>query len=127
MIKRFRYAAGQVARKIQHRPGEIVLDAVTAGAAAGLAVPVGSAGSTREAPAEGFLRHRGLIAFSAGCAIAEVAVLTVLAPAARSLALQVTAPPPLAVFHDLRWLSATTGRGLSSWPARSSCWQAGPP
>jgi len=35
VVKRFRYAAGQVARKIQHRPGEVVPDAVTAGAAAG--------------------------------------------------------------------------------------------
>jgi hypothetical protein len=55
-------------------------------------------------PAEGFLRHRGLIAFSAACAMAEAGMLAVLAPAARSLAPQITAPPPLAVFHDLRWL-----------------------
>jgi hypothetical protein len=54
--------------------------------------------------ADGFWRHRGLIAFSAGCAMAEAAVLTVLAPAAKSLAPQITALPPLAVYHDLRWL-----------------------
>ncbi len=34
----------------------------------------------------------------------EACLLTVLAPAARPLAPQVTALPPLAVFHDLRWL-----------------------
>ena len=71
------------------------------------ASPAGAAGATATGPgahAEGFLGHRGLIAFSAACAMAEVAVLTVLAPAARSLAAQVTAPPPLAIFHDLRWL-----------------------
>jgi hypothetical protein len=55
-------------------------------------------------PAEGFLRHRGLIAFAAGGALVEACLLTVLAPAARPLAPQVTALPPLAVFHDLRWL-----------------------
>jgi len=36
--------------------------------------------------------------------MAEAVVLVVLAPAALSLAPQVTALPPLAVFHDLRWL-----------------------
>src|SRR5205814_7158065 len=53
---------------------------------------------------EGFGRHRGLIAFSVGCAMAEAAVLTAFASAAKSLAPQVTALPPLAVYHDLRWL-----------------------
>src|SRR5271154_4339800 len=56
--------------------------------------------------AGGFLRHRGLIAFSAGGAMAEAAVLSYLAPFARPLAPQVTALPPLAAFHDLRWLFA---------------------
>jgi hypothetical protein len=56
--------------------------------------------------AEAFFRHRGLIAFSAGGAMAEAAVLSFLAPAARSLAPQVTALPPLAAYHDLRWLFA---------------------
>jgi hypothetical protein len=36
--------------------------------------------------------------------MAEAALLCWLAPAARSLAPQLTAVPPLAVFHDLRWL-----------------------
>ena len=54
----------------------------------------------------GFFRHRGLIAFSAGGAMAETTVLSFLAPAARPLAPQVTALPPLAAFHDLRWLFA---------------------
>ena len=53
-----------------------------------------------------FFRHRGLIAFSAGGAMAEATVLTFLAPAARPLAPQVTALPPLAAYHDLRWLFA---------------------
>jgi hypothetical protein len=55
-------------------------------------------------PAEGFLRHRGLIALAVGGAAAEVCLLSIVAPAARPLAPQVTAFPPLAVFHDLRWL-----------------------
>jgi hypothetical protein len=54
--------------------------------------------------AGGFFRHRGLIAFCAGGAIAEAGLLSFLAPAARPLAPQVTALPPLAAYHDLRWL-----------------------
>jgi len=53
-----------------------------------------------------FFRHRGLIAFSAGGAMIEAGVLTFLAPGARPLAPQVTALPPLAAYHDLRWLFA---------------------
>jgi hypothetical protein len=53
-----------------------------------------------------FVRHRGLIAFAAGGAMAETTVLSFLAPAARPLAAQVTALPPLAAYHDLRWLFA---------------------
>ena len=53
-----------------------------------------------------FFRHRGLIAFSAGGAMAEAAVLSFLAPSARPLAPQVTALPPLAAYHDLRWVFA---------------------
>ena len=52
----------------------------------------------------GFLAHRGLIAFATGTAMAEAGLLAAAAPAARVLAPQVTALPPLAVFHDLRWL-----------------------
>ncbi len=55
-------------------------------------------------PAEGFLRHRGLIALAVCGAAADACLLSILAPAARPLAPQVTAFPPLAVFHDLRWL-----------------------
>jgi len=54
--------------------------------------------------ATGFLGHRGLIAFATGAAMAEAGLLIVFAPAARALAPQVTAVPPPAVFHDLRWL-----------------------
>jgi F0F1-type ATP synthase assembly protein I len=55
-------------------------------------------------PAQGFLRHRGLIALAVGGALVEAWLLTIFAPAARPLAPQITALPPLAVFHDLRWL-----------------------
>jgi hypothetical protein len=126
VARRFRYVAGPLGsmlpRRRPGRPPDAVAGAAEAGTAeagtaeagtaeagtaeAEVAVGVISAASAAKhaAPADGFLRHRGLIAFSAGCAMAEVAVLTVLAPAARSLAPQITAPPPLAVFHDLRWL-----------------------
>jgi hypothetical protein len=63
------------------------------------AIPVG-----RGTPAEGFLRHRGLIALAAGGALVQACVLTLWAVAARPLAPQITALPPLAIFHDLRWL-----------------------
>jgi hypothetical protein len=53
-----------------------------------------------------FFRQRGLIAFAAGGAMAEATLLSFLAPSARALAPQVTALPPLAAFHDLRWLFA---------------------
>jgi len=53
-----------------------------------------------------FFRHRGLIAFSAGGAMLEAGVLSFAAPWARPLAPQVTALPPLAAYHDLRWLFA---------------------
>jgi hypothetical protein len=58
----------------------------------------------RPEAAGGFLAHRALIAFAAGAAMAEAGLLIAFAPAARALAPQVTAVPPLAVFHDLRWL-----------------------
>jgi hypothetical protein len=61
----------------------------------------------REAGLAGaFFRHRGLIAFAAGGAMAETLALTFLASYARPLAPQVTALPPLAAYHDLRWLFA---------------------
>jgi hypothetical protein len=56
--------------------------------------------------ARAFVRHRGLIAFAAGGAMAETTLLSFLAPSARPLAPQVTALPPLAAYHDLRWLFA---------------------
>ena len=55
-------------------------------------------------PAGGFLRHRGLILAAAGGAVAEAGLLTLIAPAARPVAPQVTALPVLAAYHDLRWL-----------------------
>jgi hypothetical protein len=59
-------------------------------------------------PAEGFLRHRGLILIAAGGAAIEGGLLTLIAPNARSVAPQVTALPSLAAYHDLRWLFADT-------------------
>jgi hypothetical protein len=59
-------------------------------------------------PAEGFLRHRGLILAAAGGAVAEAGLLTLVAPTARSVAPQVTAVPSIAAYHDLRWLFADT-------------------
>src|ERR1700733_3709396 len=59
-------------------------------------------------PAEGFLRHRGLILAAAGGAVVEGGLLTLLAPNARSMAPQVTAVPSLAAYHDLRWLFTDT-------------------
>jgi hypothetical protein len=61
----------------------------------------------------GFLSHRGLIALAVGGAVAETGVLTLVAPGARPLAPQVTALPPLAAYHDLRWLFAFG----QSWPS----------
>jgi hypothetical protein len=57
-----------------------------------------------ELSAEGFLRHRGLILVAVGGAVAEGGLLTLVAPAARSVAPQVTALPSVAAYHDLRWL-----------------------
>jgi hypothetical protein len=57
-------------------------------------------------PAEGFLRHRGLILVAAGGAVAEAGLLTLVAPAARPIAPQATSVPALAAYHDLRWLFA---------------------
>ena len=57
-----------------------------------------------ELPAEGFLRHRGLILVAVGGAVTEGGLLTLLAPAARPVAPQATAMPSLAAYHDLRWL-----------------------
>src|SRR5215469_13847725 len=61
---------------------------------------------SRGESAEGFLRHRGLILVAAGGAVAEAGLLTLVAPAARPVAPQVTSLPALAAYHDLRWLFA---------------------
>jgi len=45
--------------------------------------------------------------------MAEAALLTFVAPSARPLAPQVTALPPLAAYHDLRWLFAFNQSWLS--------------
>jgi hypothetical protein len=62
--------------------------------------------------AGGFLRHRGLILAAAGGAVAEAGLLTLIAPAARPIAPQVTALPVLAAYHDLRWLFTDSGSWL---------------
>src|ERR1700685_625408 len=61
-----------------------------------------------ELPAEGFLLHRGLILVAVGGAVTEGGLLTLLAPAARPLAPQVTGVPWLAASNDLRWLFTDT-------------------
>ena len=63
-------------------------------------------------PAGGFLRHRGLILAAAGGAVAEAGFLTLIAPAARPVAPQVTAIPVFAAYHDLRWLFTDSGSWL---------------
>jgi hypothetical protein len=63
-------------------------------------------------PAGEFLRHRGLILAAAGGAVAEAGLLTLIAPAARPVAPQVTAIPVLAAYHDLRWLFTDSGSWL---------------
>lgn len=60
----------------------------------------------------GFTARYGLLAAASIGAMAEAALLATLAPAARSLAPQVTALAPLSIFHDLRWLYAFGG----PWP-----------
>ena len=62
--------------------------------------------------AGGFFRHRGLILVAAGGAVVEAGFLTLVAPAARPVAPQVTALPVLAAYHDLRWLFADGGSWL---------------
>ncbi len=62
----------------------------------------------RDFPAEGFLRHRGLILVAVGGAVTEGGLLTLVGPAARPVAPQVTAVPSLAAYHDLRWLFTDT-------------------
>lgn len=103
VVRRFRYVAGVFARMLPRRQDALVPDAVS-GADAPLSTLAVSAAGEPAAVAEGFWRHRGLIAVSVGCAMLEAVVLTAFAPAAKSLAPQVTALPPLAVYHDLRWL-----------------------
>ena len=96
-------------------------------------------------PAEGFLRHRGLILVAAGGAAAEAGLLTLVAPAARPIAPQATALPALAAYHDLRWLFADSQSWLGfaailtaallarsavdtrccGWPGRGSCGRRG--
>src|SRR5690348_6627477 len=58
-------------------------------------------------PGDRFLAHWGLIVVSCAVAMAEAGLLAAYVPAARGLAPQVTALPPLAIFHDLRWLYST--------------------
>jgi hypothetical protein len=80
----------------------VMVNAGTGGLSAEVAQDNGAAGRT--VPTERFLRHPGLIGVCAGGAILEAVLLLLFAPAALSLAPQVTALPPLAVFHDMRWL-----------------------
>src|SRR5215470_679982 len=56
--------------------------------------------------ARGFLRHWALILVAVGGTAVEAGLLTLVAPAARAVAPQVTALPALGAYHDLRWLFA---------------------
>ena len=77
-------------------------------------------------PADRFLRHRGLIALAVGGAVVQAGLLSVFAPAARPLAPQVTALPPLGIFYDLRWLfgynRSWDGFALTLFPERWDRW-----
>jgi hypothetical protein len=63
-------------------------------------------GQVPAARADGFLQHRALILVAAGAAVIEGGIITLIAPAALPVAAQVTALPPIAAYHDLRWLFA---------------------
>ena len=57
-------------------------------------------------PGRGFLRRPGLLLPAVLAPMAEVALVRTLGPAgSAALGPQVTAPPPLDLFHDLRWIS----------------------
>ena len=60
----------------------------------------------------GFFSRPGLIVVAVAVTMAEAIAVNVAAPAARTLAPEVTALAPLAVFHDLRWLFGLGG----TWP-----------
>src|ERR1700678_3031599 len=66
----------------------------------------------REGSADGFFRHWALVLVAVGGAVAEAGLLTLVAPAARPIASQVTALPALGAYHDLRWLFADS----QPWP-----------
>jgi hypothetical protein len=53
----------------------------------------------------GFFGRTGLVLPAVLAPVAETALVRTLAPGAAGLAPQVTAPPPLDLFHDLRWVS----------------------
>ena len=106
-MRRFHLVAATVAGRLRRRL-RLVPVTMPAGAIGATTPPSntspGNTSAQRTASAERFVHHRALIGLSAGFAMAEAVLLLLLAPAALSLAPQVTALPPLAVFHDLRWL-----------------------
>src|SRR5437870_10382360 len=57
------------------------------------------------APGTAFFGRTGLLLPAVLAPVAETALLRTLAPGSAALAAQVTAPPPLDLFHALRWVS----------------------
>src|SRR5438093_13316779 len=57
------------------------------------------------AGASGFFERIGLIAPAVLAPVGETALLRAVSPENAALGPQATAPPPLDVFHDLRWVS----------------------
>jgi hypothetical protein len=78
----------------------------------------------------GFFGRIGLIVPGALAPVAETALLRTISPANAALGPQVTAPPPLDVFHDLRWVSVfhnswvTFGLELAAVLVLRSLWMA---
>src|SRR5207249_379860 len=67
--------------------------------------PRGCTKTVSEGSVKGFFGRTGLLAPAILAPVAETALLRSVAPGNAALAAQVTAPPPLDLFHDLRWIS----------------------
>src|SRR5919204_621586 len=73
---------------------------------AGAARPVRSGRQARGPARRGFFQRPGLLLPAVLAPMAEVALVRAIGPpGAAALGPQVTAPPPLDLFHDLRWIS----------------------
>jgi hypothetical protein len=78
----------------------------------------------------GFFGRIGLVAPAVLAPVAETALLRAISPSNAALGPQATAPPPLDVFHDLRWVSvfhnswSTFGLELAAVLVLRSLWMA---